>query len=321
MIFTWSAPWRICSRADLRTSSTPWATADLNCRPLQQTHSPPRLVRRRESECPPVGPMDWPAMNSLGPVICSVSIAVLMPQSAPPVSRTVVKPRSSMARNRVAARAVTSVIGIASRKRTLTSLWMACTWQSISPGINVRWPQSMTLAPAALIGVSLNSLTVSPSISSSYPPRSSPNDGSSKSKFLNRICWDIGGSVQPVLVKAPALHDDREVSAFFLKQLQVLERIAVDDEQIGERARLQAAELALHADDLGADRGGRTDDLGRRQHLGAKRELVRLRDLQLSEQVGAVGDRDTVTLADVERLQGAVDDEVVLGQHVRTHAV
>ena len=50
-------------------------------------------------------------------------------------------------------------------------------------------------------------------------------------------------------------------------------------------------------------------------------ELLRLRHLQLAEQVGAVGDRDAVALADFERLQGAVDDEVVLGQHVRIHAV
>ena len=55
--------------------------------------------------------------------------------------------------------------------------------------------------------------------------------------------------------------------------------------------------------------------------LRAERELLRLRHLQLAEQIGAVGDRDAVTLADFERLQGAVDDEVVLGQHVRTHAV
>ena len=86
MIFTWSAPWRICSRAALRTSSTPSAIADLNCRPLQQAQSlllPKRLVRRRESEWPPVGPIDWPAMiKPRADVICPVSIAVLMPQSA-----------------------------------------------------------------------------------------------------------------------------------------------------------------------------------------------------------------------------------------------
>ncbi len=54
------------------------------------------------------------------------------------------KAASSMARNRVAARAVTSVSGSVSMKRTLTSLWMAWTWQSISPGIKVRLPQSIT---------------------------------------------------------------------------------------------------------------------------------------------------------------------------------
>ena len=84
--------------------------------------------------------------------MCPVSTAVLIPQSAPPVSRTVVKPRSSMARSRVAARAVSKVSGIASRKRMLTSLWMACTWQSIRPGISVRLPQSITAASGALIG-------------------------------------------------------------------------------------------------------------------------------------------------------------------------
>jgi hypothetical protein len=61
---------------------------------------------------------------------------------------------------------VTRVSGGISMKRTLTSLWMACTWQSISPGIKMRLPQSMTAASGALIGVSLNSLTASPSISS-----------------------------------------------------------------------------------------------------------------------------------------------------------
>src|SRR5262245_4329805 len=270
-----------------------------------------------------------------GPTMCPVSIAVLIPQSAPPVSRTVVKPRSSIARSRVAARAVIKVSGSASMKRTLTSLWIACTWQSISPGIKVRLPQSITVASAALIGLSLSCLTVSPSISNSYPPRSSPKEGSSSSKFLNRICCDIGPqrrwfmmavvrrlpSLQPVLVESAALHDHRKVLALPLQQLQVLQRIAVDDEQVGKGARLQAAELALHAHDLGADRGSRADDLGRRQHLRAERELLRLRHLQLAEQIGAVCDRDAVTLADFQRLQRAVDDKIVLRQHVRIHAV
>ena len=167
MIFTWSAPWRICSRAALRTSSEPSAIADLNCRPLQQAQPLSTSVRRRPSEWPPVGPIDWPAMNRRGPTRWPCSTPVLMPQSHPPVSRTVVKPRSSMARSRVAARAVSRVSGIASMKRMLTSLWMTCTWQSIRPGISVRPPQSTTAASALLIGLSLHSRTRSSSISSS----------------------------------------------------------------------------------------------------------------------------------------------------------
>src|SRR5689334_5110152 len=98
------------------------------------------------------------------------------------------------------------------------------------------------------------------------------------------ICWDInrlGGttSLQPVLVEASGLHDDRKVSALLLQQLEVLERVAVDDNQVGKGALLQTADLALHACDLGADRGSRADDLRRRQYLCAQCELLRLRYL------------------------------------------
>ena len=49
------------------------------------------------------------------------------------------------------------------------------------------------------------------------------------------------------------------------------------------------AELAFLAHDLGADQRRRADDLDRRQHLAADRELAALLDLQRAEQVGAVG--------------------------------
>jgi len=52
-------------------------------------------------------------------------------------------------------------------KRILTSLWMTCTWASISPGIKVRPPQSMTSALLLLIGQSAHSRTRSFSTSSS----------------------------------------------------------------------------------------------------------------------------------------------------------
>ncbi len=154
----------------------------------QQWQRTPKSVRRRASLWPPVGPIAAPAMNRRGPGMSACSSAVFMPQSAPPVSRTVVKPRLSMASISRAARAVISVSGTASRKRMFTSLSITCTWLSIRPGISVRPPQSITAAPADLIGLSDVSLTVSPSTSSSKPPCSSPTSGSSNWKFRNRNC-------------------------------------------------------------------------------------------------------------------------------------
>ena len=90
-----------------------------------------------------------------------------MPQSAPPVSRTVVKPRSIMPFMSSADRAVSKVSGMLSRSRKFTSTRKTCTWQSIRPGIRVRLPQSTTWALAALIGLDDTSLIRSPSTSTS----------------------------------------------------------------------------------------------------------------------------------------------------------
>ena len=90
-----------------------------------------------------------------------------MPQSAPPVSRTVVKPRSIMPFMSSAERAVSSVSGTLSRLRMFTSVRKTWTWQSIRPGIRVRLPQSTTFALAALIGLDDTSLIRSPSTSTS----------------------------------------------------------------------------------------------------------------------------------------------------------
>ena len=111
MIFTWSAPWRISSRTALRTSAVPSASPMAKCRASQQWQRVPWSVRRRPSLWPPVGPSALPAMNSLGPGSSHLSVASLRPQSAPPVSRTLVKPRSSMPRMSTAARAVIRVKG------------------------------------------------------------------------------------------------------------------------------------------------------------------------------------------------------------------
>ncbi len=147
----------------MRTSLTPSDTHIENAIALQQWQF--RLntsVRLRGSECPPVGPIACPAMNSRGPAIAPSSTACFNPQSAPPVSRTVVNPRASMSRMLAAARAVPSVNGTASRFRVLTAVSMTCTWLSISPGITTRPPQSTTSASPAETP-SPTSTTVSPS--------------------------------------------------------------------------------------------------------------------------------------------------------------
>ena len=75
-----------------------------------------------------------------------------MPQSAPPVSRSVVKPRSSIARIATEPLAASRVSGTSARSCMFTSV--STTWMcaSIRPGISVRPPMS-TRAAAAVMAV------------------------------------------------------------------------------------------------------------------------------------------------------------------------
>src|SRR5262249_29118002 len=61
---------------------------------------------------------------------------------------------------------------------------------------------------------------------------------------------------QAVLVKTAALHDGGQVPALLLEQAEVAERVAVDDEEIGEGAGGNHAELAFLAEQPGGDRRG-----------------------------------------------------------------
>src|SRR5438105_3773359 len=87
----------------------------------------------------------------------------------------------------------------------------------------------------------------------------------------------IAGSVgKPVLVEPPALHDRGEVSPLFLEKLEVLHRIAVDDQKIRMGARNELAELARTHKDVRVHDGRGTDDLGGRHDLRADQELAAL---------------------------------------------
>src|SRR6185295_586219 len=138
-------------------------------------------------------------------------------------------------------------------------------------------------------------------------------------KFVKRI--GAISLVQPVLMKASALHDGGQKLALLLQDAQIAQRTALDDQEIGEGASLEAAELAHLADDLGADQGGGPDDLDRLLHLRTDDKLAGLLALQLPQQVGAVGHRYAGAFADLERSKPTVDDKIVLGEHVRAHSV
>ena len=154
----------------------------------QQGQRSPTSVRRRKSLCPPVGPTARPAMKRRGPGASPSSTAWRKPQSAPPVSRTDVKPRFSIARSDAIACAVISVTGCVSSRGKKTSFRTMCTWQSIRPGISVRPPQSTTSALSARIGRSETSRISLSSTRISRPPIGSSCSGSSIEKFLRRVC-------------------------------------------------------------------------------------------------------------------------------------
>src|SRR5262249_18467130 len=120
----------------------------------------------------------------------------------------------------------------------------------------------------------------------------SPPSSSSALQGVRRLLLAYPNTLlQPVLVEAPALHDDAEIFALLLQNAEVLERVAVDDEEIGKGTGLEAAELAHLAHDLRPDQRGGADDLDRPLHLRADDELARLLGLQLPQEVGAVGYR------------------------------
>src|SRR5437868_3428489 len=89
-----------------------------------------------------------------------------------------------------------------------------------------------------------------------------------------------------------AADDHAQVLAVGREQRDVLERIAVDHQQVGVRARRDAAELALLQHQLGVDGGGLPQELERREDFAANGELAALLHVGRAEQVGAEADLD-----------------------------
>jgi len=75
-----------------------------------------------------------------------------------------------------------------------------------------------------------------------------------------------------------------------LQQAQVLKRIAIDGDEVGECFRLDAAEPPRHAHDLRVGGGSRADHLVRLHHRRLMQELPGLIGVEDAIQIAAVAD-------------------------------
>ncbi len=189
MTLIWFAPSRISSRTACCTAGTPSATRPMPPVKIAQPQGSPVSIRSRKSPCPPVWLIARPEMNRRGPTNRSCSTASRRPRSAPPASRTVVKPRSSMPRMILDAAAAMKEGGntrLAARPE-LTRTALTWTWQSIRPGITVRPPRSMIVAPCAGRAASDNSEIRPSAIRTDRAVEIVPSLGSSRAQFVSRV--------------------------------------------------------------------------------------------------------------------------------------
>src|SRR5215472_5558841 len=109
---------------------------------------------------------------------------------------------------------------------------------------------------------------------------------------------DLG---QPISVEAAPLDDCDKRLFRRLQQADVLQGIALDDEQVGDGIRPQATELALLAQYPRANQRRGPDDLRRRKDLATQDEFAALFYLKRAEQVRPVGDRHAGAFANLQR--------------------
>ena len=86
-----------------------------------------------------------------------------------------------------------------------------------------------------------------------------------------------------------------------LQEPEVVERVAVDHQDVREGALGDHPELALGPHDFGVGSSGRDYDLVRGQHLGADQELARLILLGGAQEVGSQAHAHAGLLADLDR--------------------
>ena len=149
------------------------------------------------SPWPPVWVSISPAFTMRGPVAWPPAIACCKPVTSPPRSRTVVKPRSTVALARAAIRMPnsTSLILDSAAKSMLAS--RKCTWPSISPGRTYRPAASITVSALGAAPSSTETMRPS-SITTWRSPRYSIDVVSSTVPLTIAVRMSDDGSAAPV---------------------------------------------------------------------------------------------------------------------------
>lgn len=111
-----------------------------------------------------------------------------------------------------------------------------------------------------------------------------------------------------VLDEAPAFHDRGQVASLLLEHTEISQRIAINHQKIGEGARLDNAELPLHAHDFRIDGGGGGERLRGRQHLSLEQEFKRLVLVKRAQEVAAVAYAHSGISTDLYACQAGIKD-------------
>src|SRR3989442_6693745 len=115
------------------------------------------------------------------------------------------------------------------------------------------------------------------------------------------------------LVDKATFHDQTQV-VLVLKDAEVLQRIAGHDDEVGVLARLDAADLVLHPENLGVHPGGRQQDLHRLHHLGLQLPLYGALADHVAEEIRPRADLAAGPIRVGEALHGLLSGQVELLQ-------
>src|ERR1700722_19919973 len=93
--------------------------------------------------------------------------------------------------------------------------------------------------------------------------------------------------LQGALEDSAVFHEERQMPPLILEQAQVLERIAIDRNEVGERTGRDRPEPARLSQDLRIDERGRSQHHTRLLHPRADLQLLGLVSVKLSQQISA----------------------------------